>query len=116
MKQVIGIATTTCPNKKTASSIVESLLSDDLIACGQVEGPIESTYFWNGKLAVETEWRILMKFSVKGISQLEKELMRLHPYENPQLTTWEAVTSEEYYEWVTTQTCKKGRIKPRVSS
>jgi periplasmic divalent cation tolerance protein len=100
MKQVIGIAITTCPDKKTASSIVESLLADGLIACGQVEGPIESTYFWNGKLTKETEWRVQMKFVPKKIQQLEEEVMKLHPYENPQWTNWEAIASDGYHEWV----------------
>ena len=100
MKQVIGIATTTCPDKKTALRIVESLLADGLIACGQVEGPIESTFFWKGKLSKEPEWRILMKFVPKKIKQLESEVMKLHPYENPQWTSWEATASGGYHEWV----------------
>ena len=100
MKQVIGIATTTCPDKETASSIVESLLADGLIACGQVEGPIESTYFWNGKLNKEPEWRILMKFAPEKTQQLERELVKLHPYETPQWTNWEANASDGYHEWV----------------
>lgn len=100
MKQVIGIATTTCPDEQTASRIVESLLAESLIACGQVEGPIESAYFWKGKLCKESEWRILMKFAPKQAQQLETRLMELHPYENPQWTNWEAAASDGFGKWV----------------
>ena len=100
MKQVIGIATTTCPDEQTASRIVETLLAESLIACGQVEGPIESAYFWKGKLCKESEWRILMKFAPKQAQVLETRLIELHPYENPQWTNWEAAASEEFGKWV----------------
>ena len=108
MKQVIGIATTTCPDKETASNIVESLLADGLIACGQVEGPIESTYFWNGKLTKELEWRMLLKFAPEKTQQLEGEVMKLHPYENPQWTNWEASAGDDYHEWVVNPNPQEG--------
>ena len=100
MKQVIGIATTTCPDEQTASRIVESLLAESLIACGQIEGPIESAYFWKGVLCKESEWRILLKFAPKQARQLETRLTELHPYENPQWTHWKATASDEFGKWV----------------
>ena len=75
MKQVIGIATTTCPNEKTANSIVGSLLTEDLIACGQVEGPMETNYKWNGKLVREKEWRVTIKFAPKKRKDVETRIL-----------------------------------------
>ena len=100
MNSVIGIATTTCTNKKTASGIVDTLLFEGLIACGQIEGPIESSYIWDGKLNKEPEWRIVFKFPLDKAKKLEKKLNELHSYENPQWTTWKAEASQGYVNWV----------------
>jgi len=100
MKQVIGIATTTCPNEKTANSIVGSLLTEDLIACGQVEGPLETNYQWKGKVLREKEWRVTIKFAPKKRKEVETRFTELHPYEVPQWVCWEASSSKLYCQWV----------------
>lgn len=100
MTTVIGIGMTTCTNKKTATGIVGTLLLEGLIACGQIEGPIESSYFWDGKLNTEPEWRIVLKFSLDKAKKLEEKLIELHPYDNPQWSTWKAEASQEYGNWV----------------
>jgi len=101
MKKGIGIGVTTCSSKEIASSIVNELLSAKLIACGQIEGPIESIYRWEGKLAKEAEWKITLKFDFVKQEQLEENIGKIHPYETPQWVVWEAGASEEYYNWVT---------------
>jgi periplasmic divalent cation tolerance protein len=100
MKQLIGIATTTCPNEKAASSIVGSLLKENLIACGQVEGPVKTNYLWKGKLVSEDEWRVTMKFALEKRKELESRTIELHPYEVPQWVSWEATASELFCKWV----------------
>jgi periplasmic divalent cation tolerance protein len=100
MKQVIGIATTTCPNEKSANSIVGSLLKENLIACGQVEGPVKTNYLWKGKLVRENEWRVTMKFALDNRNELENRTNELHPYEVPQWVGWEATASKMYCQWI----------------
>jgi periplasmic divalent cation tolerance protein len=101
MKKGIGIGVTTCSTKGVASSIVNELLSAKLIVCGQIEGPIESIYRWDDKLAKEVEWKITLKFDFGKLEQLEENIGKIHPYETPQWVVWEAGASEEYYNWVT---------------
>ena len=96
----IGVAVTTCSSKESASRIVNDLLRKNLIACGQVEGPIESTYQWKGKLEKDTEWRISLKFDPGKEVELHEVVKVLHPYDNPQWIVWKAGASEEYYDWV----------------
>ena len=79
---------------------MDSLLTEGLIACGQVEGPIEAAYIWKGKKCKESEWRILMKFAPNLARNLELRLIELHPYENPQWNYWEATSSDEFGKWV----------------
>tara|TARA_Y100001933_G_scaffold170467_1_gene168552 strand:- start:84 stop:404 length:321 start_codon:yes stop_codon:yes gene_type:complete len=99
-KMEIGVAVTTCSSKGAASRIVNDLLREDLIACGHVEGPIESMYRWKGNLEKETEWRISMKYDLVKEAELKEAVQEMHPYETPQWVTWKAETSEKYYGWV----------------
>tara|TARA_B100000902_G_scaffold307924_1_gene296902 strand:- start:355 stop:675 length:321 start_codon:yes stop_codon:yes gene_type:complete len=99
-KKEIGVAVTTCSSKESASRIVNDLLRKNLIACGQVEGPIESTYQWKGNLEKDTEWRISLKFDPGKEVQLQEVVKVLHPYDTPQWIVWKAGASEEYYDWV----------------
>ena len=101
MKKEIGIGVTTCSSNEVALRIVNELLSAKLIACGQIEGPIESIYRWEGKLEQETEWKITMKFDLVNHAELEENIAKIHPYETPQWDVWGAGASEEYYNWVT---------------
>jgi periplasmic divalent cation tolerance protein len=101
IKKEIGVGVTTCSSKEVASNIVNELLSAKLIACGQVEGPVESIYRWKGRLEKETEWKITLKFDLGKRAELEGKLVKIHPYETPQWVMWKAEASEEYYNWVT---------------
>ena len=99
-KKEIGVAVTTCSSKEAASRIVNDLLRNDLIACGQIEGPIESMYRWKGNLEKDTEWRISLKFDPGKEVELKEAVKGLHPYDIPQWVAWKAESSEEYYDWV----------------
>ena len=101
MKREIGVGVTTCSNKEVALRIINELLSAKLIACGQIEGPIESIYRWEGKLEKENEWKITLKFDLGKQGEIEENIAKIHPYQIPQWVVWEAGASEEYYNWVT---------------
>lgn len=100
IKKQIGVAVTTCSSKETASRIVNNLLKANLIACGQIEGPIESIYPWEGKLETESEWKISLKFDLDKQVELQQAVEKMHPYDVPQWIVWEAGTSEGYYDWL----------------
>lgn len=100
MKHRIGIGITTCPDENAALEIVESLLRSNLIACGQVEGPLKSIYRWDGRLNRETEWKVTLKFKLSNLDDLGFKLREIHPYDVPQWVAWDAEASEEYGKWV----------------
>jgi periplasmic divalent cation tolerance protein len=100
IKKKIGVAVTTCSSKESASRIVNDLLMANLIACGQIEGPIESIYQWKGKLEKETEWKISLKFDLGKQAELQEAIKAIHPYDTPQWVAWEAGASDGYYDWV----------------
>ena len=99
-KNDIGVAVTTCSNRESASLIVNELLEAGLVACGQIEEPVESVYQWKGKVEKEKECRITMKFDLEKRQELELAVKRIHPYETPQWVVWKAEASRAYYDWV----------------
>lgn len=99
-KPKIMIGWTTLPTKEDAQRIIKKLIELDLVACGQISGPLESYYKWNGRMERDIEWRATLKYSeIKG-DELSQELDKLHPYEVPQWTTLAANSTEKYKTWV----------------
>lgn len=49
--------TTTVPTREVADRIAQVLVGERLAACVQVQGPIASTYRWEGAVEQAVEWR-----------------------------------------------------------
>ena len=96
----IMIGWTTVSSQEDAEKIVKKLLELNLIACGQINGPISSHYKWDGEMHNEQEWRVTVKYAHKQIDETSRKLLAIHPYDTPQWTTVEATTNRKYGEWV----------------
>ena len=84
-----------------ADAIVEALLADHLIACGQRTGPIRSRYWWKGEREEADEWLVLMKTRADLAPTVVAEVTRLHPYETPEVITLDLVGgAPEYLAWI----------------
>ncbi len=95
------LVTTTFEEKGEALSLSQSLLKKRLIACSQVFGPVDSQYWWNGKIELTTEYRLEMKSTRSLWERLETEIKHNHPYENPEIIAT-AITgmTKEYQIWL----------------
>jgi periplasmic divalent cation tolerance protein len=96
----LGIGLTTCQSEESATTLTHSLLSKNLIACGQINGPITSIYSWNGKLTESEEWRVVLKFKLSNSDKIESILRQEHEYKVPQWVIWTCESSEDYARWV----------------
>ena len=96
----LGVGLTTCQNKESAKALIRSLLNKNLIACGQINGPVTSIYSWNGKLTESEEWRVVMKFKLSNSDKIERILRQEHEYKVPQWVFWKSQSSEDYARWV----------------
>ena len=84
-----------------ADAIIESLLTDQLVACGQRMGPMVSRYWWKGSLEKAEEWLVLLKSRSELTSRAIDAIVRLHPYETPEIVALEIVRgSHDYLEWI----------------
>jgi periplasmic divalent cation tolerance protein len=94
------IAWTTAPSRDSAESLAQSAVLKRLVACAQVEGPITSMYFWNGKLERSEEYRLTFKFADAQLADLERHVLAQHPYDTPE---WIVILAdrvgEKYLSW-----------------
>jgi periplasmic divalent cation tolerance protein len=97
--------TTTTDSKASADAIAEHLVQRRLAACGQVLGPVTSTYRWDGKVERAEEFTCLVKTRAELIVLVEEAIRSLHPYEVPEIVAVPIVGgSADYLDWVAAET------------
>ena len=57
-------------------------------------------YRWEGKLESNSEWAIEIKVHVSKKKNVISKIEEIHPYEVPQILSWEASASRAYGEWI----------------
>lgn len=73
------------PNKLTARNIAKALVEEQLAACVNILGPLESFYLWEEKLNNSEEILLLIKTTKEKEATLR--IKQLHPYEVPCIVT-----------------------------
>jgi periplasmic divalent cation tolerance protein len=101
--EAIQVVTTTA-EKKDAEALAQAVLEKRLGACVQLSGPIESRYWWNGRIETASEFTLTIKTRHDLYKPLEKLLLELHPYDQPEIiATPVAEVSAGYLKWLTEQ-------------
>jgi periplasmic divalent cation tolerance protein len=91
----------TVPQKDDANKIAAALLQTRLAACVQVLGPIESSYWWEGKIEEAVEWICLIKSREDLFDQMDSTIRKLHPYSVPEILATRVVRgSQSYLDWM----------------
>ncbi len=89
----------TFANKKEAQRIGKELLNKKLIACYNLV-PVESTYWWKGKIEEANEILMIMKTN-KNFSEVEKFILEHHSYGIPEIITVEPKSvNKKYLKWI----------------
>jgi periplasmic divalent cation tolerance protein len=91
---------TTFDSAAAAEACVTTVVRDRLAACGQIDGPISSTYWWQGRMETATEWRCAFKTTVARSAACRAAIVAAHPYETPELLLVRAGASAPYAAWV----------------
>jgi periplasmic divalent cation tolerance protein len=101
MRTVMLIVLTTSPTFEEAEVLAQKIVSERLAACVQVLPPVNSFYFWEGKMQSETEHLILIKTLEEKYPSLEKFIGENHSYEVPEIVALSAQeVSESYLGWM----------------
>jgi periplasmic divalent cation tolerance protein len=93
----------THPNLKTARKIADHLLRKKLIACVNYF-PIESAYWWKGKVASEKEIVSILKTKKENWKKVRDEVEKIHPYKTPCIMKFDVESNEDYAKWIKKET------------
>jgi periplasmic divalent cation tolerance protein len=101
--EAIQVVTTTA-ERKDADALAKAVLDKRLGACVQISGPIDSSYWWNNRLETAREWTLTIKTRRDLYKPLEKLLLELHPYDQPEIIATACVEiSAGYQKWLSEQ-------------
>jgi len=91
----------TFPDADTAASVTRTLVEEKLVACGNLLPGVRSIYAWEGKIEDTAEVMVVFKTTGPTYAKLEKRLLKLHPYDIPEIVALEAgAAAKAYTVWV----------------
>ena len=94
----------TFPTVESARQIGTVLIEKQLAACVNLLPKVESIYSWRGEVRKDAEVLAMVKTTAARFTQLEAEVLELHPYENPEIIAVPVSQgSEAYLNWVQDQ-------------
>ncbi len=92
---------TSIDNENKAKAIIEFLLKNHLAACVQKIGPMESKYWWNGKIEEAKEIILVIKTTKSFYKKVEEAILRIHPYEIPEIIARPIIKGyKKYIDWI----------------
>ena len=101
MSDEILVVLSTFPDRETAKRISYQLVEEHCAACANILSPLESIYWWEGKVENANETLVLFKTSADRYPALETTLRGLHPYEVPEIIALPVDRGlPEYLRWV----------------
>jgi periplasmic divalent cation tolerance protein len=96
---VIAVLTTT-EDSKQAKVIIHALLESRLAACIQTQN-IDSHYVWQNELCNSQEVLLTIKTLSSSYEDVEKTILRHHPYDVPQIVALPIKQGlSSYLDWV----------------
>src|SRR5438105_2909353 len=102
MKKKIVLITTQVRTHEQAQKIADDLIEKNLAIAVQLQ-PVSTHAREVGKLRRESEVNIMIKTQTDVAKKLLAELLKLHPYDVPDITVLDVVTHHEFDDWVKEQ-------------
>lgn len=95
----------TFDDEDKAKQMAKTIIEERLAACAQTEGPITSTYWWEGEVETEQEWRVDFKTTTAVLNRLTDRVVELHEYDTPQVIATPLVGGlDTYLKWIKDET------------
>lgn len=104
MEDGYSIIMTTTDSQEEANRLAKLLVTQRLAACVQTT-PITSTYTWQEKLHLESEWLLLIKTRADRYEDVQGALLKAHSYQTPEILQAPITQgSHAYLAWIDKQT------------
>jgi len=91
----------TAPSVDEANLLADMLVDSRLAACVQIMRELDSVYRWQGKVERQREVLMTAKTLSSKFAEIEREVIKLHSYETPELLAIPlSAGSGPYLEWL----------------
>ncbi|HJY85103.1 MAG TPA: divalent-cation tolerance protein CutA [Candidatus Binatia bacterium] len=91
----------TAGSEAEAEKIARALVEEQLVACVNILSPIRSIYRWQGQVADDREWLLLIKTRAERFAAVESRVKALHSYQIPEVIALPVVAGAEgYLRWL----------------
>jgi periplasmic divalent cation tolerance protein len=102
--QYLQVQTTT-DSRAEAMELARAAVEARLAACGQVAGPVASTYWWNDEIERAEEWFVFLKLPADRYQALADLLAERHSYDEPEIIATPIVAgSPSFLGWLSDET------------
>lgn len=96
----IQIAFVTCP-PDSATALAQTLVAQHVAACVNVLPSVQAVYRWQDEVKQDHESLLLIKFGAGGFEKLRAAVLKLHPYELPEIVAVPVIEGHApYLDWV----------------
>ncbi len=104
MTQYIVVFVTT-DSEAEAETIAKALVEEHLAACVNIISPIRSFYRWQGRIADDREWLLMIKTRANVFDALATRVHTLHSYEVPEVIALPILAGAQgYLDWIQQET------------
>ena len=99
-EDVVTEICTTFATRGAAVAIANRLVAAKLAACVQIDGPVHSTYRWQGAVETADEWRCTCKTTPTRAAACVAAIVAAHAYATPEVLVRQATATPAYAAWV----------------
>jgi periplasmic divalent cation tolerance protein len=98
----------TVSDEAEAKTIARTVVNERLAACANLLGPIQSVYWWDGKVCDGTEAAVVLKTSADRQDELIERIRSLHSYECPCMVCLPiAAGNADFLSWIVAETARR---------
>jgi periplasmic divalent cation tolerance protein len=91
----------TAASRRECRKIARHLVEAKLAACVNITQAIESLYHWEGRIADEKEFVLLIKSTRELFPEIKAEISKLHSYHTPEIICLPIIDgSRNYLQWI----------------
>ncbi len=95
----------TAGSAEEGERIAEALVTEELAACVNIVGPVQSIYRWKGEMQRDEERLLVIKSRTALFASLEERVRALHSYETPEVVALPITSgSRLYLDWLLSST------------
>ena len=91
----------TAKNKEEGEKIAQKLIEEKLAACVNIVDPVQSLFWWDGKVDQAKEALLIVKTKEELFDSLAKKVKSLHSYTVPEIIALPILKgNEDYLNWI----------------